>query len=95
MEGGMLDGLSQVFNSKITFTNGVIEQQNFHQYPLLRMAQAPALETKFLQPAEFSPSGAGEPSMPPVLAAITNAMYAASGERIRKLPLFEAGYKLV
>jgi isoquinoline 1-oxidoreductase subunit beta len=95
MEGGMLDGLSQVFNAKITFTNGVIEQQNFHQYPLLRMAQAPAVETRFLQPAEFSPSGAGEPSMPPMLAAVTNAIFAANGERIRKLPMAESGYKLV
>ena len=95
MEGGMIDGLSQGFNAKITFTNGVIEQQNFHQYPLLRMAQAPAVETKFLQPAEFSPTGAGEPSMPPMLAAVTNAIFAATGERIRKLPLAESGYKLV
>lgn len=95
MEGGMIDGLGQLFNSKITFTNGVIEQQNFHQHPLIRMAQAPAVETRFLEPAEFSPTGAGEPSMPPVLAAVTNAIFNATGDRIRKLPLNELGYKLV
>jgi isoquinoline 1-oxidoreductase beta subunit len=95
LEGGIIDGLSQLFNQKITFTNGVVEQQNFHQYPLLRMAQAPALETKFLEPIEFPPSGAGEPSMPPLLAAVTNAIYGATGERIRKMPLSELGYRLV
>ena len=95
MEGGIIDGISQLFNAKITFENGVIQQQNFHQYPLLRMPQAPELEVAFLQPDEFSPTGGGEPSMPPVLAAVTNAIYNATGERIRKMPLYELGYKLV
>jgi len=95
MEGGIIDGISQLFNAKITFENGVIQQQNFHQYPLLRMPQAPELEVAFLEPEEFSPTGGGEPSMPPVLAAVTNAIYNATGERIRKMPLYELGYKLV
>ncbi len=96
LEGGMLDGLSQAFNAKITFTNGTVEQQNFHQYPLIRMVQAPALETKFVQLSpEFSPTGGGEPSMPPMLAAVTNAIYNATGERVRKLPLSDSGYRLV
>jgi len=96
LEGGMIDGLSQLFYGKITFTGGVVQQQNFHQYPLLRMPQSPPeLDAHFLEPDEFSPTGAGEPSMPPVLAAVTNAIFAATGERIRKLPLVELGYKLV
>lgn len=95
LEGGIVDGLSQLFNGKITFNNGVIQQQNFHQYPLIRMPQTPALETRFLQPPEFSPTGAGEPSMPPLLAAVTNAIFNATGERIRKMPLSELGYRLV
>jgi len=95
MEGGIIDGISQLFNAKITFENGIIQQQNFHQYPLLRMPQAPELEVSFLEPEEFSPTGGGEPSMPPVLAAVTNAIYNATGDRIRKMPLFELGYKLV
>jgi isoquinoline 1-oxidoreductase beta subunit len=96
LEGGMLDGLSQAFNAKITFANGVIDQRNFHQYPLLRMQQAPALETKFVQLSpEFAPSGGGEPSMPPMLAAVTNAIFNATGERVRKLPLSDSGYRLV
>ncbi len=95
LEGGIVDGLSQLFNAKITFTNGVIEQRNFHQYPLLRMPQTPELDTYFIPGTEFPPSGGGEPSMPPLLAAVTNAIFNASGERIRKMPLSELGYKLV
>jgi isoquinoline 1-oxidoreductase beta subunit len=95
LEGGIIDGLSQLFNAKITFNNGVIQQQNFHQYPLLRMPQTPELDTYFMPPAEFPPTGGGEPSMPPLLAAVTNAIFNATGERIRKMPLSESGYTLV
>jgi isoquinoline 1-oxidoreductase beta subunit len=95
LEGGIIDGLSQLFNAKITFTNGVVEQQNYHQYPLLRIPQTPELDTFFLQPEEFPPTGSGEPSVPPLLAAVANAIFNATGERVRKLPLSELGYKLV
>ncbi len=95
LEGGIIDGLSQVFNAKITFNNGIVQQQNFHQYPQIRMAQAPALDTYFVPAGEFPPTGAGEPSMPPLLAAVTNAIFNATGERIRKMPLSELGYRLV
>jgi len=95
LEGGIIDGLSQLFYGKITFNNGVVQQQNFHQYPLLRMPQTPALETKFIVQGDFPPSGGGEPSMPPLLAAVTNAIFNASGERARKMPLSDLGYKLV
>jgi len=59
------------------------------------MPQAPELEVAFLEPEEFTPTGAGEPSMPPLLAAVANAIFNATGERIRKMPLYESGYKLV
>ncbi len=95
LEGGIIDGLSQLFNAKITFNKGVVQQQNFHQYPLLRMPQAPVLDTLFLQSAEYSPTGGGEPSMPPLLAAVPNAIFNATGQRIRKMPLSESGYRLV
>jgi isoquinoline 1-oxidoreductase beta subunit len=95
LEGGIVDGLSQLFNAKITFNNGTIQQQNFHQYPLIRMPQTPALDTYFIPAGEFPPTGAGEPSMPPLLAAVTNAIFNATGERIRKMPLSELGYRLV
>ena len=95
LEGGVIDGLSQLFNAKITFNNGTIQQQNFHQYPLLRMPQTPALDTYFIPAGEFPPTGGGEPSMPPILAAVTNAIFNATGERIRKMPLSDLGYRLV
>jgi len=95
LEGGIIDGLSQLFYSKITFNNGVVQQRNFHQYPLLRMPQTPELDTLFLEPPEFPPTGGGEPSMPPLLAAVSNAIFNASGERVRKMPLSELGYRLV
>lgn len=97
LEGGIIDGLGQLFNAKITFNKGVVQQQNFHQYPLIRMPQAPALDTMFIEPSitEYSPTGAGEPSMPPLLAAVTNAIFNATGQRIRKMPLSESGYRLV
>ena len=95
IEGSIIDGLSQLMGAKITFENGVIMQRNFHQYPLLRMPQAPEVEVTFLQPAEFPPTGAGEPGLPPLLPAVANAIFAATGERVRKLPLVELGYTLV
>ncbi|MEI7950068.1 MAG: molybdopterin cofactor-binding domain-containing protein [Gammaproteobacteria bacterium] len=95
LEGGIVDGLSQLFNAKITFNKGVVQQQNFHQYPLLRMPQTPALDTLFLEPTEYSPTGGGEPSMPPLLAAVSNAIFNATGQRVRKMPLSESGYRLV
>lgn len=95
MEGGIIDGLSQLMHAKATFENGAIQQSNFHQYPLLRISKAPEIEVAFLEPAEFPPTGAGEPSMPPLLPAVTNAIYSASGVRLRKVPLSESGYKLV
>jgi len=95
LEGGIIDGLSQLFNAKVTFNKGVIQQQNFHQYPLLRMPQTPELDTMFVEAGEFAPTGGGEPSMPPLLAAVTNAIFNATGERVRKMPLSESGYRLV
>jgi len=95
LEGGILDGLSQVFNAKITFNKGTVQQQNFHQYPLIRMPQAPALDTAFLESVGVNPTGAGEPSVPPLAAAVANAIYNATGARIRKMPLSESGYRLV
>ncbi len=94
LEGGILDGLSQVFNAKITFNKGVVQQQNFHQYPLIRMPQAPQLDTMFLE-SDSPPTGAGEPSVPPMPAAVANAIFNATGQRIRKMPLSESGYRLV
>lgn len=95
VQGSIMDGLSQLMYARISFEEGVIEQSNFHQYPMLRMAHAPELDVHFLEPGNVAPTGAGEPALPPVLPAIANAIYKATGVRVRKLPLSEAGYTLV
>lgn len=95
VQGSILDGLSQLMFAKISFEGGVIEQSNFHQYPLLRMSKAPELDVHFLQSMDVAPSGSGEPALPPALPAIANAIYSASGDRVRKTPLSELGYTLV
>ncbi len=95
VQGSILDGLSQLMYAKISFEGGVIEQSNFHQYPLLRMSKAPELDVHFLEPMDIAPSGSGEPALPPALPAIANAIFSASGDRVRKTPLSELGYTLV
>lgn len=94
IEGSVIDGLSQLMGQKITFQNGVIDQRNFHQYPLLKIPKSPEVETVFLEPEDAMPTGSGEPGMPPLLAAVTNAIFSATGERIRKMPLSDLGYRL-
>lgn len=95
IQGSIMDGLSQLMYAKISFEGGVISQSNFHQYPLLRINRAPEIDVHFLEPADVAPTGAGEPALPPVLPAIANAIYKASGVRVRKLPLSDSGYTLV
>jgi isoquinoline 1-oxidoreductase beta subunit len=86
MMGATIDGLSTALNLQITVKDGRIEQSNFPDYPLLRMAAAPDVAVHLLA-SEFPPSGAGEMGMPTVAPALVNAIFAASGKRIRRLPV--------
>jgi isoquinoline 1-oxidoreductase beta subunit len=86
MIGGTIDGLSTAFGLEITVRGGRIEQSNFPDYPLLRMADAPDVEVHILH-TDFAPSGAGEMGIPGAAPALTNAIFAASGKRIRRLPI--------
>jgi isoquinoline 1-oxidoreductase beta subunit len=86
VEGAVLDGLSAALMGEITLRDGVVEQSNFHDYPLLRQHQAPDVEVHFIASQE-APRGLGEPPLPPLAPAVCNAIFAATGERIRKLPL--------
>jgi isoquinoline 1-oxidoreductase beta subunit len=88
LSGGTIDGLSTALNLGITVEAGRIVQSNFSDYPLLRLAQAPDVEVKILR-TDFAPSGAGEMGIPSAVPALTNAIYAASGTRIRDLPVAE------
>jgi isoquinoline 1-oxidoreductase beta subunit len=86
VQGGVMDGLSQALGQAITFEGGKVQQSNFHDYPLLRMSEAPPIEVRFV-PTNYDVSGLGEPPLPPAPAALCNAIYAACGIRIRRLPI--------
>jgi isoquinoline 1-oxidoreductase beta subunit len=86
VEGSMLDGLSAAWFQEITVEDGAVKQTNFHDYPLLTMKDAPAVEMHVVK-SDFPPTGLGEPALPPTAPAITNAIFAATGKRVRTLPL--------
>jgi isoquinoline 1-oxidoreductase beta subunit len=94
VEGSVIDGLSAMAAQQITMTNGQIDQSNFHDYRVLRMPAAPVVDIHFIQ-SDFSPTGLGEPALPPLAPAVGNAVFAANGHRIRKMPISEEGYTLV
>ncbi|MDO8863593.1 molybdopterin-dependent oxidoreductase [Haliea sp. E1-2-M8] len=87
MEGGMIFGLSLALNGEITFAGGEAQQSNFHDYPIARMDQVPAVIRSHIVSSETAPTGVGEPPTPPTAPAIANAVFAATGKRIRELPL--------
>jgi isoquinoline 1-oxidoreductase beta subunit len=86
VQGGALDGLSHALHQAITFEGGAVQQTNFGNYPLLRINEAPPVEVKFVI-TDYPPTGLGEPSLPPAIPALTNAIFAASGKRVRSLPI--------
>ncbi len=91
VEGSVIDGVSTMLGQKITMENGRIEQSNFHDYPILRLPQAPKVDVHFIQ-SDFEPTGLGEPALPPLAPAVGNAVFAATGDRVRQLPFSESGY---
>ena len=86
LSGGTIDGISTALNLEITVKNGKVQQGNFPDYPLLNMAQAPQVEIEIIE-TDNPPAGAGEMSTPTVAPALTNAIFAATGKRIRRLPI--------
>jgi isoquinoline 1-oxidoreductase beta subunit len=86
VSSGIIFGLSAAIMSEITFADGAVVQSNFHDYDALRMRQIPAIEVRILQNGEKL-SGIGEPGTPPAIAALANAVFALTGQRIRSLPL--------
>jgi len=86
LEGSAVFGLTIALHGKITATNGIVDQSNFHDYPLARMNEAPLVHA-YIMENDHPPAGVGEPGVPPVAPALCNAIFAASGIRVRDLPL--------
>ena len=86
MESGIVYGLTAALMGQITIANGRVEQSNFHDYPVLRINQMPVVEVHIMPSAE-APGGVGEPGTPPIAPAVVNAIFAATGKRIRSLPV--------
>lgn len=92
VEGGFVDALSTA-NLEITFANGAAQQSNFTDYELLRIGQAPEIECHFIQ-SDNPPSGLGEPPIAPAAPAVCNAIFAANGTRVHKLPFSRSGISI-
>jgi isoquinoline 1-oxidoreductase subunit beta len=86
IEGAIVFGLSAALYGEITLSKGAVEQQNFPDYPVVRLADCPAIEVHIIE-SDAPFGGGGEPGTPPVAPAVTNAIFAATGIRIRELPI--------
>jgi isoquinoline 1-oxidoreductase beta subunit len=86
VQGGIIEGLSAALHGEITVKDGVVQQSNFHDYRFCRINEIPDINVHFI-PSSDAPRGLGEGPLPPVAPAITNAIYAATGKRIRQLPI--------
>jgi isoquinoline 1-oxidoreductase subunit beta len=85
-----VDGMSEMLQ-EISLKDGRVEQTNYHEHPLVKMSQTPPIEVHFLK-SNNPPTGLDEPALPPILPAIANAVFTATGERIRTLPMTKQGF---
>src|SRR2546423_9885879 len=90
MGSGIGYGLSAALSGAITLKDGIVEQSNFHDYPVVRIGQMPRVET-YIVPSNQKPSGVGEPATPVIAPALANALLALNGKSVRSLPLSSQG----
>ena len=93
IQGAVIDGYSAMVSQKITMENGVIAETNLDSYPVLRIDAAPEVDVFFIE-SDHAPTGLGEPGLPPLAPAVANAIFSATGRRIRKMPLSDLGYSV-
>jgi isoquinoline 1-oxidoreductase beta subunit len=93
VQGAMIDGLGAAWFLKVTIAKGQVEQDNFDVYPLLRLPDAPTVAEAHFISTTANPTGLGEPALPPVAPAVCNAIFAATGKRIRTLPISDQDLK--
>ncbi len=86
MEGGVIYGLTAALYGGLNLEDGAIKESNFHDYPMLRMNESPDIEVVVID-SGTKPTGVGEPGLPPIAPAVANAVYKATGQRLRSLPL--------
>jgi isoquinoline 1-oxidoreductase beta subunit len=92
VQGGIIDGLSEMMTQEITIEKGRVVQTNYDKHGMVRLVQAPpVIEVHYLK-STYSPTGLGEPALPPILPAVSNAIFTATGKRVRQLPLSKSGF---
>jgi isoquinoline 1-oxidoreductase subunit beta len=93
MEGGIIFGLTGALLGEISLQGGAVQQRNFDSYPLLTLAQTPEIRVSILR-SDAPVGGVGEEGVPPVAPAVANAIFAATGQRLRSMPLMRHGFTL-
>jgi len=93
VQGSIIDGFSAMAGQKITMERGRVEQTNFDQYPVLRIDKAPEVDVHFIE-SDYDPTGLGEPALPPLAPAVANAIFEATGKRVRSMPLTDEGFRV-
>ncbi len=91
LEGGMVYGLAAALRGEITIAQGAVQQRNFNDYPMLLMKEMPRVDA-YIVPSTAAPGGVGEPGTAPIAPALANAIFAATGIRVRALPLSKQNF---